>query len=700
MFKFSLRYKLLIFSVTLAVIPLLFAGRTMIRITKDELKSSANDVISTTAAELAQKIDQLYMDTWLRPLLLVTSGIDNHQLGAEEKISLIQAGIQNISDVVACQISIKEMAEPILITKDSFTRRLAAVGLYSKAILQVDEDMLTSNFARGGKGADAGSLAYIKTSDDWLLTIVIPLRFPIAGREAVFSARISLERLRQMITTHPFNRNGIITVLEANGHKIFDPDRTDLSRIKIVQEAKALIESPSRAIAVRPSVGSAGEKVLAGYTFPKQINWIVTVERAEKDAYSAVKKMIDTLTILIVVGLSIAILGALFFAIRISRPVEEIARVAHTVGRGNLDVQVRELKSRDEIADLAIRINEMIAGLRDRDFIRNTFGRYLSDEVVDVILKSKDGLRLGGEKRRVTIMMTDLRGFTALGERLPPESVVGIINIYLEAMAEIIMRYQGTIDEFIGDAILAIFGAPIARDNDAHRAVACALEMQLAMETVNTRCREAGYPEVEMGIGLNTGELVIGNIGSYKRTKYGVVGGNVNLTAHIESFTVGGQTLISPSTLAECGDNLRIDDHMKVMPKGVKQPITIYEVGGIGGQFNIYLPEKEDFDWTVLEHPLKIKYTILAGKDTGEDLFSGQIVALAGRAIRIQGDHSAEKLSNLKIRLYNQTGDVITENLYGKVVSVGAASPFEAKVQFTSVPPSADGFLKSISGDS
>ena len=138
---------------------------------------------------------------------------------------------------------------------------------------------------------------------------------------------------------------------------------------------------------------------------------------------------------------------------------------------------------------------------------------------------------------------------------------------------------------------------------------------------------------------------------------------------------------------------------MKVTPKGVIQPITIYEVGGIGGQFNIYLPEKKDFEWTVLEHPLKIKYTILAGKDTGEELFYGQIVALAGRAVRIQGDHSAEKLSNLKLRLYNQTGDLITPNLYGKVISVSAASPFEAEVQFTSIPPSADGFFKSISGD-
>ncbi|OQY41773.1 MAG: cyclase, partial [Desulfobacteraceae bacterium 4572_87] len=114
--------------------------------------------------------------------------------------------------------------------------------------------------------------------------------------------------------------------------------------------------------------------------------------------------------------------------------------------------------------------------------------------------------------------------------RLPAEDVVGIINIYLETMTEIVLKYQGTIDEFIGDAIFVIFGAPILRDNDAKRAVACAVEMQLAMTQVNAKCREKGYPEVHQGIGINSGQLVVGNIGSKKRMKYGVVGRNVNLT--------------------------------------------------------------------------------------------------------------------------------------------------------------------------
>jgi len=155
--------------------------------------------------------------------------------------------------------------------------------------------------------------------------------------------------------------------------------------------------------------------------------------------------------------------------------------------------------------------------LRNR-FIRETFGRYLTDEVVTSLLDSPEGLQLGGEKRRVTMLISDLRGFTSLSGRLAPEQVMAMLNRYLGTMVEIIMQYQGTIDEIIGDAMLVIFGAPIWRQDDAHRAVACAVAMQLAMAAVNAENRRAGLPDVDMGIGVHTGEVVVGNIGSHKRT--------------------------------------------------------------------------------------------------------------------------------------------------------------------------------------
>lgn len=329
-------------------------------------------------------------------------------------------------------------------------------------------------------------------------------------------------------------------------------------------------------------------------------------------------------------------------------------------------------------------------------FIRETFGRYLSDDIVDTILESPEGASLGGEKRFVTIMMTDLRGFTSIGERLPAEDVVGIINIYLETMTEIILKYQGTIDEFIGDAILAIFGAPILRDNDAKRAVACGVEMQLAMADVNRRCREKGYPEVEQGIGINTGQLVVGNIGSTRRMKYGVVGRNVNLTARIESYTVGGQIFVSETTQEECGPILRIDDQMEVMPKGVKRPITIYQIGGIGGDFKLYLPEKKDLALVTLKTPFMIRFTILEGKHAGDEEHEGIIAKMLGKMAEIQADMVAEKLTNLKISLFDGDGKEITSDLYAKVTENVTEKPPIFRVNFTSIPPEAKEHIETV----
>jgi class 3 adenylate cyclase len=153
-----------------------------------------------------------------------------------------------------------------------------------------------------------------------------------------------------------------------------------------------------------------------------------------------------------------------------------------------------------------------------------------------------------------------------------------MLNNYLGTMSEIIMDHQGTIDEFIGDAILAIFGAPISRPDDADRAVQCALDMQQAMNDINRENREEGLPEISMGIGVNTGAVIAGNIGSEKRSKYGIVGHHVNLTARIESQTAGGEVLISETTRDKLNLAFAIGEQKQVKVKGINEPVSIYQL--------------------------------------------------------------------------------------------------------------------------
>ena len=330
-------------------------------------------------------------------------------------------------------------------------------------------------------------------------------------------------------------------------------------------------------------------------------------------------------------------------------------------------------------------------------FIRETFGRYLTDEVVTSLLDSPEGLQLGGEKRRVTMLIADLRGFTSLSGRLAPEQVVTMLNRYLGTMVEVIMQHQGTIDEFIGDAILVIFGAPVWRADDAQRAVACAVAMQLAMVTVNAQNRHDGLPAVEMGIGVHTGEVVVGNIGSHKRTKYGVVGSHVNLTSRIQSYTIGGQILLSEATRQAVEPLVKLSRQMEVEAKGIVEPITLYELRGIGGAYNLFLSEREEV-LLPLQQEIPLRYAVLEGAYVGRTVHQGSFVTLSTKGGEVRSDHPIAPWSNIKMQLMDHNGERLPGEIYAKVLRHFSESCPGFYVHFTSIPPEVATFFQRLLG--
>jgi adenylate cyclase len=260
--------------------------------------------------------------------------------------------------------------------------------------------------------------------------------------------------------------------------------------------------------------------------------------------------------------------------------LQDLAKIAET-----------ELTLKDALETQALLIKREEELRERRDFIRRVLGRYVTDEVANHVLSAPEEFHLGGERREVTILMSDLRGFTPMSDKLGPEKVVQILNHYLHHMVDIVLKWGGTIDEIIGDALLIIFGAPVLMKDHARRAASCAIEMQLAMEQLNQVLKAEGLVEVFSGIGLNTGEVVVGNIGSEKRMKYSVVGSPVNLTARIEAFTIGGQILASKETCDQLGPDARIDGKLRVNMKGYSKPVSIYEIGGLG---DLQMPNPEE----------------------------------------------------------------------------------------------------------
>jgi adenylate cyclase len=316
--------------------------------------------------------------------------------------------------------------------------------------------------------------------------------------------------------------------------------------------------------------------------------------------------------------------------------------------------------------------------------------------VVEELLDSPTGLKMSGENREVTFLVSDLRGFTALTSSLSPQQVIEIINRYFEYMVDVIARYQGTVNEFMGDGILAFFGAPLYADDDAERAVACAIEMQNALVAVNAEQRRLKLPELAMGIGINTGEVVVGNIGSERRASYGAVGTPINAAYRIESFTVGGQILISPTTHDRVESDLKIIGTKEVKFKGLDEPVALYDVAGIGQPYQVFLPEKKAVALTRLNPPLPIECFLVEGKTVSDTAIAGRITHLAENSAEVFLDKKQSAYTNLRIVLASPETRGLSE-LYAKVLphdkSDGSVTDQRARLQFTSMPQDTKDFL-------
>ena len=366
----------------------------------------------------------------------------------------------------------------------------------------------------------------------------------------------------------------------------------------------------------------------------------------------------------------------------------DMMNIRTAMNRGAFDFLTKPI----DLDDLEVTLDKALERVLERKqaaHARETVGRYLSDEVAEALLAGPEATELGGERRRVTILMSDLRGFSALSERLAPERVVDVLNIHLGVMGEVIAAYGGTIDEYIGDGILVLFGAPVAREDHARRAVACALAMQLAMGEVNERAAAMGLPRLQMGVGISTGDVVVGNIGSEKRMKYGVVGSPVNETGRIESATVGGQILVSEATLTEAGPDVKVRRALKMGAKGFAEPIPLFEVEGIGGAYGLDLPA-ESRVLEPLARPLPVRFYVLDGKRLGDDAVDADFVALSETGGLLRTDHALDPFADLKLHVplpdASEPG-----HAYAKVLE---ASDEGYAVHFTTMPDEVSSVLR------
>lgn len=329
-----------------------------------------------------------------------------------------------------------------------------------------------------------------------------------------------------------------------------------------------------------------------------------------------------------------------------------------------LQQQASELVAAKEIQ----RLNQQLESRNA--LLHQIFGRYFSEEVMDVILDHPDGAAIGGKKCEVTVLMADLRGFTAISDHLQPDAVTHMLNYFLGEMTEVICSFQGTIIEFIGDAILAVFGAPFEIEHAEQAAIAAAITMQNRMQRVNEYNKANGYPCIEMGIGVNWGEVFIGNIGSDKMMRYNVIGQAVNLCSRIESYSVGGQILVSMKTIERLSCRVQFMHSFEIMAKGLLQSVAICELRGIEGEYACTIIDQDEDALQLVAREIPVILHQVEGKSISNRVIKGIILELSHKQAVLQIDTMIDltAYADVEVSAGTENEGILFDNVYAKVI--------------------------------
>ncbi|UCE26142.1 MAG: HAMP domain-containing protein [Candidatus Coatesbacteria bacterium] len=330
------------------------------------------------------------------------------------------------------------------------------------------------------------------------------------------------------------------------------------------------------------TAGSAYDVAVAVKLAGKKKVGEIHVGISQAGVIAAVNRTRATIAVIFAGGLVMGVIGSLILSTFLTRPIDRLMRGVKTLQKGDFSVRV-PVKSRDEIGQLTGAFNEMAQSLGEKEMIKDAFSRYVSRQVAEIIVNDPDKYvsTLKGERKRVAILFADIRGFSAIAESLPPEEVVALLNDYLTEMTDVIFEYEGTLDKFLGDGLMAIFGAPVELAENTLSAVKAAVDMRDRLEEFNADRKARGEDPIRVGIGINFGEAIVGNVGSRERMDYTVIGDTVNVAQRLQAFSKGGQIILSEMAYGEVKNEINAKTMGEFQPKGRGESLVVYEVEGV-----------------------------------------------------------------------------------------------------------------------
>jgi adenylate cyclase len=508
----------------------------------------------------------------------------------------------------------------------------------------------------------------------------ITAAYPVINKVGEFVGAVGLDielgSLSAFLKTLKIGETGIAFIINRRKEVVAFPDVTQIVKHRGealgnvgIQELGAewitrFLNEWERTGKTKFSLEAGGVRYLGTVAdFPESFehDWKIVILVPEDDFVGPVKKAHTVSVLLSLIILLVAVGCAALLSRNISRPILLLTDETEKIKGFELDDKL-EIKSYiKEIQLMADALTRMKASLR-------SFTRFAPEEIVrEVVAKGREAL-LGGDKREVTLMFCDLRGFTHHSEKIRPEEVVAQLNEHFDAMVRIIARHGGFVCDFLGDSVFAVFGAPVVDQDHARHAISCAVEMQLARLQMNTGQRNPRFPALEMGIGLNTGTCVVGNMGSQMRIKYGVVGHAVNVASRIESFSVGGQVLISETTHAAVADLIVSAGPYQAFGKGVGEAILVWEVRSIREAPSLSLPPAVP-GLVELSRPVVVTLHLVSGKRLSPEGHKARMTRLSDSGAEIDTDQDLGMFSPIHLQIAWSPGTTVP--IDARVVGMG-----------------------------
>ncbi|MCX4246661.1 adenylate/guanylate cyclase domain-containing protein [Paraliomyxa miuraensis] len=576
--RFPLRAKLAAFAGLLLLAHVLGVGWAALRLTSDHVDRAQRAmqlaiieaVTRDIEAELAQANDGL--DAIGRVVV-------DESLDVETRLTLAKILVESNEVLDNALLYTAEGTEPEPIVEASAAKLVAPDPL--PAALR--EEAIERNVATGEAVADSHGPRVL---------VVLPIRFQgeVTG---LVASLVPLSGIQQRVeltaSAHFAHMPDALFVVDEQLRILAHPDRERAAALASAADEPILAGLDPGALRAKFSTTGeytrpGGSQVVGTVVGMESRPWALVAQVPTEFAYEPIVDMRNVVVITVSVAAVIALIAAFLLARRITSPLHQLSRFANALSQRNFKTRV-DIHTSDELAMVGRAMSQAAAELESSERrirqeleIRSDLGRYLPAELVDKVVKREQDMGLGGRRREITVMFADVVAFTPLTEKLPPEQVVQILNELFTIVTEIVFRHGGTVDKFIGDCVMAMWGAPTAQPDHAARALEAAEEIISWLEIGNASWEEKYGISVRIAIGINSGEAVVGNVGSESRMEYTAIGTTVNVAARLEAIARPQQILISEQTARLAGEGFQLTPVGERTLAGQQEPLRLFEV--------------------------------------------------------------------------------------------------------------------------